>query len=191
MGRDVFFSRPAERDFPTINTVDEGPARSDAFAWTHLRTAHMTYDFAKPDIAILQSDHMRLLRLAETLTRRNADLGNQLFQELERAEILPDDTARPVVRMGSTLDYQTEDKGQRTVTLVFPQDEDISAGRISVLTPVGIALIGLSAGDAMDWHTRDGRTQRLKVLRIASQEAVSAGVVIATDSAEPSTVQAQ
>jgi regulator of nucleoside diphosphate kinase len=129
----------------------------------------MTYDFAKPDIAIPQSDHARLLRLAETLARRNADLGDQLFQELERAEILPDGTTRAIVRMGATLDYETEDGETRTVTLVFPQDEDISAGRISVLTPVGIALIGLSAGQEMDWRTRDGRTQRLKVKAITAQ----------------------
>lgn len=137
----------------------------------------MTYDFAKPDIAIPQSDHMRLLRLAETLARRNADLGNQLFQELERAEILADDTPRAIVRMGSTLDYETEDNETRTVTLVFPQDEDISAGRISVLTPVGIALIGLSAGNEMDWHTRDGRTQRLKVTRVVSLAATAPSAI--------------
>lgn len=133
----------------------------------------MAYQFTKPDIAIPQSDHMRLTRLAETLAPRNADLANELFQELERADILPDDTTRAIVRMGSTLDYETGDNKQRTVTLVFPQDEDISAGRISVVTPVGIALIGLSAGDEMDWRTRDGRTQRLKITRIAVQPAAA------------------
>lgn len=131
----------------------------------------MSYEFAKPDIAVPQSDHARLSRLAETLARRNPDLASQLSQELERAEVLPDDTARPIVRMGSTLDYETGTGGTRTVTLVFPQDEDISAGRISVLTPVGVALLGLSAGSEMDWHTRDGRTQRLKVTRIDAQAA--------------------
>lgn len=151
----------------------------------------MTYGFTKPDIAIPQSDHVRLLRLAETLAQRNAELGNQLFQELERADILPDDTARAVVRMGATLDYETEDNERRTVTLVFPQDEDISAGRISVLTPVGVALIGLSTGDVMDWRTRDGRTQRLKVTRIVSQDDAGAGVVLAAGSAPSSSVPAR
>ncbi len=138
----------------------------------------MTYEFAKPDIAIPQSDHMRLLRLAETLARRNADLASQLFQELERAEILPDDTTRAIVRMGSTLDYEAGGKETRTVTLVFPHDEDISAGRVSVLTPVGVALIGLGVGHEMDWRTRDGRTQRLKVTRIASQPTADAGLIV-------------
>lgn len=138
----------------------------------------MTYDFAKPDIAVPQSDHTRLLRLAETLSRRNADLANRLFQELERAEILADDTGRAIVRMGSTLDYETENGDTRTVTLVFPHDEDISNGRVSVLTPVGVALLGLSAGHEMDWRTRDGRTQRLRVTRIESQSGPVAGPVV-------------
>lgn len=133
----------------------------------------MTYEFAKPDIAVLQTEHVRLQRLAETLSRRNPDLAAQLFQELERAEIVPDDTDRAIVRMGSTLDYQTEKGDTRTVTLVFPHDEDISAGRISVLTPVGVALLGLSVGHEMDWHTRDGRTQRLKVIQIAPPAAMA------------------
>ncbi|RYZ13743.1 MAG: hypothetical protein EON61_06180 [Alphaproteobacteria bacterium] len=103
-----------------------------------------------PDIAVPQSDHTRLLRLAETLSRRCADLGNRLFQALERAEILPDDTRRAIVRMGTSLDYETENGDTRTVTLLFPHDEDISVGRVSVLTPVGVALLGLSAGHEMD-----------------------------------------
>lgn len=143
----------------------------------------MTYGFSKPEIAIPSSDHARLLRLAEMLARRNSDLANQLFQELERAEILPDETDRAIVRMGSTLDYCTESSETRTVTLVFPHQEDISAGRISALTPVGIALIGLAVGNEMEWRTRDGRTQRLKVTRIVSQS--SAGLGLANAKASP------
>lgn len=145
--------------------------------------AHMTYNFTKPEIGIPHVDHTRLQRLAETLARRNADLANQLFQELERAEILPDNTDRAIVRMGSTLDYVAEGGDARTVTLVFPQDEDISEGRISVLTPVGVALIGLAVGDAMDWQTRDGRTQRLKVTRIAPLPAMDGCLGVATTAA--------
>lgn len=149
----------------------------------HSHVAHMTHDFSKPAIAIPHSDHARLVRLAEMLARRNGDVANQLFQELERAEILPDETDRAIVRMGSTLDYRPESGETRTVTLVFPHDEDISTGRVSVLTPVGIALIGLSVGDEMNWRTRDGRTQRLKVTRIASQS--SAGMGLANANASP------
>jgi regulator of nucleoside diphosphate kinase len=73
---------------------------------------------------------------------------------------------REIVRMGSTLEYETQAGDTRTVTLVFPQDEDISSDRISILTPIGVALIGLSVGDSMDWRRRDGSSQRLRVTRI-------------------------
>lgn len=127
----------------------------------------MTQMFRKPPIAISQSDFSRLSRLAETLARRNGELADQLFSELDRAEVMHNDADnRDVVRMGSTLEYETDAGDARTVTLVFPQDEDIAAGRISILTPIGVALIGLAAGDSIDWRTRDGRTQHLKVARI-------------------------
>ena len=101
------------------------------------------------------------------LERRNPDLAEQLIAELSRADIVSADRASTVVSMGSTLDYTTASGETRTVTLVFPGEEDIALGRISVLTPIGVALIGLSAGDAMEWRRSDGRTQTLTVTRIA------------------------
>lgn len=127
----------------------------------------MTQTFDKPPIAISQSDFARLSLLAEVLGRRNSDLADPLSSELARAEITDETTfARDVVRMGSTLEYESQAGDTRTVTLVFPQDEDISSGRISILTPIGVALIGLSVGDSMEWRRRDGSTQRLRVNRI-------------------------
>ncbi|MEZ5939201.1 MAG: nucleoside diphosphate kinase regulator [Hyphomonadaceae bacterium] len=134
----------------------------------------MSQDFQKPSIAIPESDHERLAALADVLARRNADLADQLFTELERAEILPAGATRDVVRMGSTLDYRTASGEVRTATLVFPGDEDIAQGRISVLTPIGVALIGLAVGDNMEWRTPDGRTQSLTVTRIAPARATEA-----------------
>jgi regulator of nucleoside diphosphate kinase len=126
----------------------------------------MAEEIRKPPIAIARSEHARLAGLADILSRRNAGLAEQLFAELERAEVVPDEDARDVIRMGSTLDYRTDRGEQRTVTLVFPGEEDIAAGKVSVLTPIGVVLIGLSAGDAMEWRTRDGRVQRLTVTRL-------------------------
>ena len=127
----------------------------------------MTQISHKPPIAISEADHERLLRLAETLVRRNSELADQLFIELERAEIVPDTGIRAIIGMGSTLRYETDSGDSRTVTLVYPDEEDIATGRISVLTPIGVALIGLSAGDSIDWQRRDGRTQRLTVTYVA------------------------
>jgi regulator of nucleoside diphosphate kinase len=132
----------------------------------------MAEEFRKPPIAIARSEHARLAGLADILSRKNPDLADQLFAEIERADIFSDDALRDVVRMGSTLDYRTDRGDSRTATLVFPGEEDIAAGKVSILTPVGVALIGLSAGDAMEWRTRDGRVQRLTVTRLHPREQV-------------------
>lgn len=133
----------------------------------------MTHTFDKPPIAISQSDFSRLSLLAEILVRRKSDLADPLSSELARSELLDEAVReREVVRMGSRLEYETAPGDARTVTLVFPQDEDISSGRISILTPIGIALIGLSVGNSMDWRRRDGSTRRLTVTRIFTSSAL-------------------
>ena len=77
--------------------------------------------------------------------------------------------------MGSTLHFTTDAGEERTVTLVFPGEADIAEGRISVLTPIGIALIGLAAGQSMDWTARDGRIHRLTVDSVDGAPGVPPG----------------
>jgi len=118
----------------------------------------------KPAITITRSDHERLTRLAESFVGRNAFLADELLDELERARIVADNKFRAdVVRMGSTLRFTTDAGEDRTITLVFPDEADIAEGRVSILTPVGVALIGLSSGQSIDWTARDGRSRRLTV----------------------------
>ncbi len=144
----------------------------------------MANTFRKPQIAISRSDHARLLRLAETLSRSNSDLAEQLFVELERADVIADeDASRDVVRMGTTLEYRTDSGDARIVTLVFPGEEDIAAGKVSVLTPIGVALIGLSAGESIEWRTLTGRVQELTVTRIEPRGASRAGPPVSTQAA--------
>ncbi|MGH9809734.1 MAG: GreA/GreB family elongation factor, partial [Terriglobia bacterium] len=85
-----------------------------------------------------------------------------LLSELERAELLPE-TALPtdVVRIGSIVDFEVDDGRFLTVELVLPENADINAERISVLTPVGAALIGLSPGQSMEWSGNDGKERVL------------------------------
>ncbi|MDW9961770.1 hypothetical protein GHK33_10680 [Sinorhizobium meliloti] len=72
-----------------------------------------------------------------------------LLLELERARVVSDAAVLGnVVRMGSMVEYETDTADGRTVTLVFPKDG-------SVLTPIGTALLGLSAGQTMGWTGRD------------------------------------
>lgn len=118
----------------------------------------------KPAIILAKTDHKRLSLLAERFSDQNADLADFLFAELERARIVDDNRInRDVVRMGSSVHYTTDLGDDRKVTLVYPGNADIAEDRISVLTPIGTALIGLKAGHSIDWHTRDGRLCRLTV----------------------------
>jgi regulator of nucleoside diphosphate kinase len=69
--------------------------------------------------------------------------------------------------MGSEAEFRDDATGQvRRVTLVYPQEADLEAGKISVLTPIGAALIGLSAGQSIEWHTLRGERRSLTVLRV-------------------------
>lgn len=53
----------------------------------------------------------------------------------------------------------------RTVELVYPRDADISAGRVSILTPVGAGVIGLRTGQSILWPDRDGRHRKLTIVK--------------------------
>lgn len=118
----------------------------------------------KPAIALTRSDHERLSRLAESYVARNPEVADQLLAELDRARIVDDSRiSADVVRMGSTLRFTSDLGEDRRVTLVFPGEADIAEGKISILTPIGAALIGLSAGQSIDWTARDGRVHRLTV----------------------------
>jgi regulator of nucleoside diphosphate kinase len=120
--------------------------------------------FRKPPIIITHSDLDRLWRLAESYSQRNPLVAEQLLAELDRARVVDDRRiADTVVRMGSTLRFTTDAGDDRTVRLVYPGEANITEGKVSILTPIGAALIGLSAGQSIDWRDLDGRTHRLTV----------------------------
>jgi regulator of nucleoside diphosphate kinase len=70
--------------------------------------------------------------------------------------------------MGSTVTYRPDNGEDRTVTLVYPAEADISLNRISVLTPVGTALIGLAKGQSITWAARDGNRHVLSVIAVTN-----------------------
>lgn len=126
--------------------------------------APATKKLRKPAITMTRSDQERLSRLAESYAERNPAVAEQLLAELDRARVVDDRRiAADVVRMGSSLRFTTDAGEDRSVTLVFPGEADIAEGKISILTPIGAALIGLSAGQSIDWTARDGRTHQLTV----------------------------
>jgi regulator of nucleoside diphosphate kinase len=125
-----------------------------------------------PKIVVSEADHDRLVGLAMAIMNRSPELAESLLDEMERARVVAGgQLPANVVRMGSTVEYRTEDGQQRRVTLVYPADADIAAGRISILTPVGAALIGLAEGQSISWTARDGRNCRLTVLSVTQEGA--------------------
>lgn len=121
-----------------------------------------------PRLIIGEADHRLLTALALAGIGHDSDETETLLYELERAEIVPEPVLPDsVVRMGSTVTYRPEIGRPRTVTLVYPANADIAQGRISVLTPVGTALIGLNLGQSITWHGRDGKKHVLTVLDVA------------------------
>ena len=119
---------------------------------------------ARPPITISETDADRLYLLAE----RAADRATALLAELERARVCADRRVpADVVGMNSTVDFVDEARGAaRTVQLVYPAEADIAGGKVSVLTPIGAALIGLREGQSIRWPDREGRPRELRVLKV-------------------------
>lgn len=127
----------------------------------------MTYIDKKPPIIVRESDHDRLWKLAAPLHERADDVPDQLLSELDRAEIVPDDKIpHGVITMGARLRYETDNGEKRSVVLVFPNEADIAQGRVSILTPIGVALLGLSAGQSIQWRTLNGAERHLTILSV-------------------------
>lgn len=124
-----------------------------------------------PAITLGQADHAKLNALAMAGLERMPDLADRLLEELERAKVIADEKLpEGVVRMGSSITYVTNADKEQTVTLVYPADADIEAGRISVMTPIGTALIGLKAGQSITWRDRADKRHKLTVVSVLAPQ---------------------
>ena len=125
-----------------------------------------------PRILVSKTDEKRLTAIATAASQRVPEASAALLSELERADVLPE-TAMPtdVVRIGSIIEFEVDDGRRLKVQLVLPENADINAGRISVLTPVGAALIGLSRGQSMEWSGNDGKERLLTVLAVSRPQS--------------------
>jgi regulator of nucleoside diphosphate kinase len=132
---------------------------------------YLTEDNAKPPIQITTFDHLRLSGVVEAYTSRGSEsLVELLATELDRADLVePDEIPSNAVTMHSRVTFVDDAGEQRTVTLVYPGEEDSRQGRIAVVTLIGAAQLGLRTGDAMSWRTLDGRTKCLSVLGVMDQ----------------------
>ncbi|HYC53752.1 MAG TPA: nucleoside diphosphate kinase regulator [Candidatus Binatia bacterium] len=135
-----------------------------------------------PRIVLSRVDRDHLDRVLENAGGRR-DL-ERLREEIERAEIVePDEVPADVVTMNSTVRFSDEETGEeREMTLVFPAFADVDAGRVSVLAPVGSALLGLSVGDSIDWPMPSAGERTLRVIAITYQpEAAGADLGMAPE----------
>lgn len=123
---------------------------------------------AQPRIIIDEAHVEHLERIAEGALRRNPDLADRLLTELARARrVSAAKMPADVVTIGNCATFRDETTGkERMVTLTFPEDADISTGRVSVMTPIGVALLGLHEGAEFDWETTGGETRRLTVVSV-------------------------
>ena len=128
----------------------------------------------KPKIIVGEIDHERLTGLATAAIERIPEVAEELLAEMDRAKVVaPAKLPADVVRMGSFVTFDSDSAQHRRVQLVYPGEADIEQGRISVLTPIGAALIGLSAGQSIAWTARDGKKHVLTVTAV-EQPAMAA-----------------
>ena len=130
---------------------------------------------------VLDAAHVgRLNRLASDVVHGASRLARFLRQEAADATILPsDEMPADVVNFGSEVTYRDEATGRAyTVKLVMPHDADIRTRRVSVLTPVGTALIGRAEGAVIDCEFPVGRTRQLSVLRVVQAAPEQRGAAI-------------
>lgn len=126
---------------------------------------------ALPRIYVTEQDWRRLNSLLTTARRRGSLAEDEaLDAELARAEVVPSSEIPPdVVTMNSQVRFALGDGRCYVRTLVYPWDADAERGRVSVLAPLGNALLGLSVDDVMTWSLPDGRTVKVKVLEVLYQ----------------------
>lgn len=127
-----------------------------------------------PHIMVSETEEnlLTLLATAAESTQRSQAVARALLSEMERAEVVSDGSMPAnVVRMNSRVEFEIDGSNRQTVELVFPKDANIDEKRISVLTPVGTALIGLSAGQMMMLRGHDGRPHKLRVISVEEPAA--------------------
>ena len=123
----------------------------------------------KEDALILtEKDYLRLKNLISF--QAGSDYEN-LEIEIERAQIVPDDAVPPdVATMNSKIKFlNINENKEMSITIVYPNDADSSQGKISVLAPLGAALIGLKVNQEINWMFPDGKTKTLRILEVTYQ----------------------
>jgi regulator of nucleoside diphosphate kinase len=124
-----------------------------------------------PTITISSLDLARLEALLDSHEADDASTTEALWAELDRARVLePEEMPPDVVTMNSRVRFRMEPTGgEFERSLAYPRDLDGAPDRISILAPVGAALLGLSVGQRIEWSVPGGGTVGVRILDIPYQ----------------------
>lgn len=122
----------------------------------------------RPRITLTAEDYERLSALAQAAMSRSPELAAGLADEIGRARVLAKGRyPQQIVCMNSEVQFRDDRTGKvQTLKLVYPAEADIGLGRLSVLTPVGTALIGVRVGESVTWETPSGDLRQLTILAV-------------------------
>ena len=125
----------------------------------------------RPAIIINELDAERIDKLLEQPAYASSPIADALNDELDRAQMLsPAAMPHDVVSMNSKVRFRDLTSGEERVrTLVYPSQVSDSATQLSVLAPVGAALLGLKVGSAIHWELPGGTAAHLEVLELLYQ----------------------
>lgn len=125
----------------------------------------------RPELVVSSLDYDRLDAMIAALPQAQAAAGAALAAELARARVVePSELPPDRVSMRSTVCFEsTHEHHPSRLTLVYPHELGSHADQISVLAPVGTALLGLKVGDSIDWPLPGGELTRLCILGIDYQ----------------------
>ena len=131
------------------------------------------HDRVASEVFVTDADYKILERLLDAPNANH--LGARLLsEELDRATRVSDDPSGLFVKLGSYIEFRdTQGDEVKCVQLCLPEHADISAGRISVLAPVGASLLGLMVGGRFQWTGVDRRKRELQILRISDPQLVA------------------
>ena len=120
-----------------------------------------------PSITISTTDHDHIFSLIERLEKPNETVL-ALIEELYRANIVDiDELPTNIVRMHSNVSFVNEDSSAiYSIKLVFPKELDDTPGKVSIFSPAGAALLGLSVNDQIQWPLNSKKTLRIKVIGV-------------------------
>ncbi|MDP3173345.1 MAG: GreA/GreB family elongation factor [Phenylobacterium sp.] len=123
----------------------------------------------RPAVYMTRRDFAELSGRANAL--EHTAVGQSLQAELMRAIMAPDGSTRSFVRLGSKVAYEDLESGAiRRLTLCLPEDASLDDMRLSVLTPVGAALIGATAGQVLEYVVGGGPARRLRILEVKNEQ---------------------